>query len=77
MSQNESLEDEEQDDPIANLRGILSPDILSKATALPIASSNNIVEVANVGLQTLYWYLPPADKAFELRALYYSHAAWM
>ena len=28
-------------------------------------------------LRSLFWYLPPADEAAELRQIYFQHAAWM
>lgn len=28
-------------------------------------------------LQSLLWYLPSTGTAYELRTIYYTHAAWM
>ncbi|KAF8159762.1 fungal-specific transcription factor domain-containing protein [Crassisporium funariophilum] len=72
--QNELPEEDEQDNHLENLRNILPPGILNRAAAFPIST---ISHTDNVGLQTLYWYLPPTEIAVELRSIYYSHAAWM
>ncbi|KAG6916551.1 hypothetical protein DXG01_006377 [Tephrocybe rancida] len=76
-SWNEQPEDGEQGDPLAGLRTVLPLDILKRASAFPIATTTQSPESERAGLQDLFWYLPPADKALELRQLYYSHAAWM
>ncbi|GLB43439.1 putative fungal specific transcription factor [Lyophyllum shimeji] len=75
--QNELPEDSDQEDQLARLRTVLPPDILKRASALPITATNNSSESERAGLHDLFWYLPPADKALELRSIYYSHAAWM
>ncbi|KAG6841089.1 hypothetical protein C0991_001997 [Blastosporella zonata] len=76
--QNEQSEDDEQQgDQLAGLRTVLPLDILKRATAFPISTTTQSPESERAGLQDLFWYLPPADKALELRQLYYSHAAWM
>jgi hypothetical protein len=64
----------EIDSHLQQLQNILPPEVLKRAASLPI-SPLSIAE--NVGLQTLYWYLPPAEVALELRSIYYTHAAWM
>jgi len=48
MTDNESPEEEGQDDHLTNLRNILSPEILSRASALPISPTNNPLQAANV-----------------------------
>ncbi len=30
-----------------------------------------------ISLQALLWYLPSTAAAYELRTIYYTHAAWM
>ncbi|KAF8074759.1 fungal-specific transcription factor domain-containing protein [Lyophyllum atratum] len=75
--QNELPEDGDQGDQLATLRTVLPSDILKRASAFPISATNQSSESERVGLQDLFWYLPPADKALELRSIYYSHAAWM
>jgi hypothetical protein len=67
-------EEDEQDDHLVALQTILTPEILARAASFPISP---LSAIGNVGLQTLYWYLPPADVAHELRSIYYTHAAWM
>ncbi|KIM44896.1 hypothetical protein M413DRAFT_442869 [Hebeloma cylindrosporum] len=73
-SWNELSEEDEQDDHLVTLQNILTPEILARAGSFPISP---LSVISNVGLQTLYWYLPPAEIAHELRSIYYSHAAWM
>ncbi|KAF5336101.1 hypothetical protein D9611_006219 [Ephemerocybe angulata] len=74
--QNESPEDEleNSEDTVSSLRNLLPAEILMRASAFPIAHTSAL---ANVGLQTLCWYLPPPEIAHKLRSIYYSHAAWM
>ncbi|KAF8899636.1 fungal-specific transcription factor domain-containing protein [Gymnopilus junonius] len=72
--QNELPEEIEPDDHLVSLRNILPPEILARASSFPISP---LASSGNVGLQTLYWYLPPAEIALELRSIYYTHAAWM
>ncbi|KAH9479629.1 putative transcriptional regulatory protein C1F7.11c [Psilocybe cubensis] len=73
-SVNELPEEEEEDDHLISLQNILPPEILNRASSFPISHYS---VTGNVGLQTLYWYLPPAEVAQELRAIYYTYAAWM
>ncbi|KAG6844556.1 hypothetical protein H0H87_005976 [Tephrocybe sp. NHM501043] len=75
--QNEQPEDGEHGDQLAGLRTVLPLDILKRASAFPISTTTQSPESERAGLQDLFWYLPPADKALELRQIYYSHAAWM
>lgn len=72
-------EDEERlDERVVNLQHILPYKILARASAFPISPvPPSFVEPDPVTLETLYWYLPPADKAADLRTIYYRHAAWM
>ncbi|RXW23973.1 hypothetical protein EST38_g1865 [Candolleomyces aberdarensis] len=72
--QNELPEDENTEDPVTSLRNHLSPEVLTRASAFPISHASTL---ANIGLQTLSWYLPQPDIAHKLRNIYYSHAAWM
>ncbi|KAG6888565.1 hypothetical protein C0995_007354 [Termitomyces sp. Mi166 len=76
-SWNENPEEDENEDPLATLRTVLPPDILKKASALPIASVTPSTESDRLSTQALCWYLPPADRALELRQTYYNHAAWI
>jgi hypothetical protein len=77
--QNELLEtDDEENERIASLQNVLPQDILGRSSAFPISpTSLPNFEIENLQLQNLLWYLPTADKAAELRVLYYQHAAWM
>ncbi|KAF8972626.1 fungal-specific transcription factor domain-containing protein [Flammula alnicola] len=72
--QNELPEEDQPDDHLVSLQNILPPEILARAASFPISPMS---VSGNVGLQTLYWYLPPAEMALELRSIYYTHAAWM
>ncbi|KAG6867816.1 hypothetical protein C0993_010694 [Termitomyces sp. T159_Od127] len=74
--QNENPEEDEGENPLTVLHTVLSPDILKKASALPIDSAASVTE-SELSPQALCWYLPPAQKALELRQTYYDHAAWM
>jgi hypothetical protein len=73
--QNE-MECEAKDD--ARLRGILPAEILQFSGSLPLTPlSRPSVDTVKERLRNLHWYLPSAEKAAELRDLYYTYAAWM
>ncbi|KAH6916246.1 fungal-specific transcription factor domain-containing protein [Coprinopsis sp. MPI-PUGE-AT-0042] len=72
--QNESPEEDAQDDPIIQLRGLLPVEILKRASALPVSPLSTL---SNLGLNTLQWFLPYAEQAQVLSSIFYSHAAWM
>ncbi|KAF5355299.1 hypothetical protein D9758_005984 [Tetrapyrgos nigripes] len=72
--QNEAGDDDETNNLLINLQNILPTQVLERASALPISPT---LQPESVSLQTLFWYLPPASRAAELRAIYYRHAAWM
>ncbi|KAG5645724.1 hypothetical protein DXG03_005419 [Asterophora parasitica] len=74
--QNELPEDQ-LGDQLASLRNVLPPDILKRASALTVSTPYQSSESKHASTQDLLWYLPPADKALELRCIYFSHAAWM
>uniref|UniRef100_A0A0W0FX10 Zn(2)-C6 fungal-type domain-containing protein n=1 Tax=Moniliophthora roreri TaxID=221103 RepID=A0A0W0FX10_MONRR len=74
--QNESGEDDEQDNHLAALQAVLPPEILKRASALPM-STTIPTGAETTSLQALHWYLPSAERAAELRAIYYRYAAWM
>ncbi|KAG6897388.1 hypothetical protein C0992_002051 [Termitomyces sp. T32_za158] len=75
--QNEDPEEDEAENRSAILHTVLSPDVLKKASALPIDSAAPALESEQLSPQALCWYLPAANKALELRQTYYNHAAWM
>ncbi|CCM00385.1 uncharacterized protein FIBRA_02415 [Fibroporia radiculosa] len=78
---NESSREEDRDNRRATLRQLLPPEILALSGVFPVAphiqptleSESDRLE----RLRTLFWYLPPADEAAELRQIYYQHASWM
>ncbi|KAF4610658.1 hypothetical protein D9613_006789 [Agrocybe pediades] len=72
--ENELPEEHEQDDHLIALQNILPQEVLARAGSIAISDFST---ATNVGLQTLYWYLPPAEVALELRTMYFTHAAWM
>jgi hypothetical protein len=72
--QNEAGEDDETNNLLLNLQNILPAPVLERASALPISPT---IQSDTLSLQTLFWYLPPATRAAELRSIYYRHAAWM
>jgi hypothetical protein len=73
------MECEEKDDVRTHdLRGILPAEILQFSGSLPLTPLNRpSVDTVKERLRNLHWYLPPAEKAAELRDLYYTYAAWM
>jgi hypothetical protein len=77
--QNEFPEDEDEEtERMASLQNVLPAEVLARSSTFPIAPANlPNFEVENLQLQNLIWYLPPADKAVELKQIYYQHAAWM
>jgi hypothetical protein len=72
------MEDEPKHDRTHDLRNILPADILQFSSSLPLAPlSRPSVDTVKERLRNLHWYLPSAEKAAELRDLYYTYAAWM
>ena len=72
------MEDADDDDLSIELQGILPDEILQLAGSFPLSS----VVQPSVGMvvermRALCLYRPTAEKAVELRDIYYSHAAWM
>jgi hypothetical protein len=67
-------DDTYQADRLAQLRNVLPSEILVRAASIPISS---LSRQENVGLDVLCLYLPSADVATNLKAIYYSYAAWM
>jgi len=75
--QNE-MEDEPKHECFHNLRNILPADILQFSGSLPLMPiSRPSDDTIKERLRNLHWYLPSAEKAAELRDLYYTYAAWM
>ncbi|KAJ3568149.1 hypothetical protein NP233_g5908 [Leucocoprinus birnbaumii] len=73
--QNEEEEEEhEADETFSNLQSILPPDILKRAANFPISP---LAQGDDNSLRNLFWYLPSAGTAYELRTIYYTYAAWM
>jgi hypothetical protein len=72
------MEDEPKHEYFHDLRGILPADILQFSGSLPLMpSSRPSDDTIKERLRNLRWYLPSAEKAAELRDLYYTYAAWM
>jgi hypothetical protein len=77
--QNETSEDDTPDASQANmhnLQSFLPPPILARASALTITPTPPGVSQPIDPLD-LFWYLPPSERAMELRDIYYRQAAWM
>ncbi|KAF5362179.1 hypothetical protein D9756_002569 [Leucocoprinus leucothites] len=73
--QNEEEEEElEADETLVSLQSILPLEVLKKASTFPISP---LVQGDNSSLQSLLWYLPSAGTTYDLRNIYYTHAAWM
>ena len=79
--QNEDNKDDDRDQKLANLRKLLSPEVLALSGLFPVAPSLPLTLDAETlrieRLRSLFWYLPPVDEAAELRNIYFQHAAWM
>ncbi|KAF7798002.1 hypothetical protein EIP86_009212 [Pleurotus ostreatoroseus] len=75
---NEGQQEQERDDRLAALNKLLPPEVLTLAGFFPIApniSPTTEVEAGRVDrLRSLFWYLPPADEAADLRQIYFQHA---
>ncbi|KAI9511531.1 hypothetical protein F5148DRAFT_1274173 [Russula earlei] len=72
------MEDEPKHERTHDLRNILPGDILQFSSSLPLSPiSRPSVDTVKERLRNLHWYLPSAEKATELRDLYYTYAAWM
>ncbi|OAX41366.1 hypothetical protein K503DRAFT_712687 [Rhizopogon vinicolor AM-OR11-026] len=77
--QNEVNDDHETDgDRLAALQTVLPAEILARSGAFPIMpSTHTSIQVENVRLRTLFWYLPEPAKAQEICQTYYRLGAWM
>lgn len=79
--QNEERREQELDNRRDNLKRVLPQEILTMAGVFPVASHLPSTTESDAdrlhNLRSLFWYLPPADEAAELRQIYYQHAAWM
>ena len=72
------MEDEPKQETTHDLRSILPSDILQFSSSLPLSSiSRPSDDTIKERLRNLHWYLPSAEKAAELRDLYYMYAAWL
>jgi hypothetical protein len=72
------MEGEPKDERTHELRNILPADILQFSGSLPLSSIGRPSDdTVKERLRNLHWYLPSAEKAAELRDLYYTYAAWM
>ncbi|KAI0629186.1 fungal-specific transcription factor domain-containing protein [Trametes polyzona] len=78
---NEDNRDDSRDHRLAQLESMLSPEVLSLSGLFPIASSLPLTSDAQTmkleRLRSLFWYMPGPEEAFELRRVYFQHAAWM
>jgi hypothetical protein len=76
--QNE-MEDEPKDEPRTHdLRNTLPAEILQFSGSFPLSPTvRPSLDTVKERLRNLHWYLPTAEKAAELRDLYYTYAAWM
>lgn len=76
--QNE-MEDEPKDDPRSHdLRNILPAEILQFSGSLPLAPVvRPSLDTVKERLRNFHWYLPTAEKAAELRDIYFNYAAWL
>jgi hypothetical protein len=75
IPKNEEEEEElEQDETLVTLQSILPAEITKRASMFPISA---IAQGDVNSLQSLLWYLPSSGTAYELRTIYYTHAAWM
>ncbi|KAG9312894.1 hypothetical protein JVU11DRAFT_6327 [Chiua virens] len=75
--QNEGSEAHESEVRLASLQNILSPEILARSGAFPLVPSSHPLQVENVRLRELFWYLPESPKAHYLCQVYYTLGAWM
>ncbi|PSR73788.1 hypothetical protein PHLCEN_2v10358 [Hermanssonia centrifuga] len=75
---NEGQQEQDREDRLAALRKLLPAEVLSLAGFFPIApniSATPDVEAERIDrLRSLFWYLPPADEAADLRLIYFQHA---
>ncbi|KXN81523.1 hypothetical protein AN958_04460 [Leucoagaricus sp. SymC.cos] len=74
QNEEEEAESEHDDETLVNLQAILPAEILKRASMFPIST---LAQGDNNSLQSLLWYLPSPGTAYELRTIYYTHAAWM
>ncbi|KAI0343143.1 hypothetical protein BDW22DRAFT_1329101 [Trametopsis cervina] len=81
FQQQEEQQDPNREDRMEDLRKVLPPEILSLAGLFPLAPNippNAEVEAERLErIRGLFWYLPPAEEAEDLKHIYFQHAAWM
>ncbi|KAG8220860.1 hypothetical protein J3R82DRAFT_2355 [Butyriboletus roseoflavus] len=76
--QNEGSEAQESESGrLASLQNVLSPEILARSGAFPLVPTSHPLQVENVRLRELFWYLPESPKAHYLSRVYYTLGAWM
>lgn len=77
VRQNEQHE-QEKEDRLGALRKILPAEILAMSGFFPIApnlpATPDLAQDRGTRLKSIYWYLPPADEAADLRHIYFQHA---
>ena len=73
------MEDEPKDVPRSHdLRNILPAEILQFSGSFPLAPVvRQSLDTVKERLRNFHWYLPTAEKAAELRDLYFNYAAWL
>lgn len=76
--QNEGQQEQDREDRLAALRKILPQEILSLSGFFPVAPHINAtpdLEPERLDrLRGLFWYLPTAEEAADLRHIYFQHA---
>ncbi|KAI0091791.1 fungal-specific transcription factor domain-containing protein [Irpex rosettiformis] len=84
--QNEEQQQEEprqytREDRATALKNLLPAEVLSLAGLFPVAPNippnEELDKTRMEKLLRLYWCLPPAEEAADLRHIYFQHAAWM
>lgn len=76
--QNENPDDQ-QSEHMLSLQRMLPSEVLTQAASMPVSQDPQDMNVAlrSERLHSLFWFLPPMDRAIELRNTYFAHAAWM
>jgi hypothetical protein len=73
------MEDKAEDDPRSHdFRNILPAEILQFSGSFPLAPVvRPSLDTVKERLRNFHWYLPTAEKAAELRDIYFTYAAWL
>lgn len=76
-TKNESPEEDDADDRLVTLQNMLPREVLERSQGFPMSPTASSPVMENERVKVITWLLPPAERAAELRSIYFRFAAWM